>query len=118
MAIIRSSNPCVITRASPAATLWLAHEATDNIPGATQAMSAEKQAQSINLSACRKLDSKVTKVIATASHVVMYSLRNGSEWQLMGAEGSLFIVKRYDTIDHAPPRLPAVNLLDCWTTQI
>ena len=53
-----------------------------------------KDAQSINLSACKKLDSKVTRVVATASHVVMYSLQNGTEWKLMSVEGSLFIVKR------------------------
>ena len=40
---------------------------------------SNKSVQDINLSACRKLDAKVTKVIATASHVVLYSL-SGAEW--------------------------------------
>jgi hypothetical protein len=39
-----------------------------------------KESQNINLKVCRKLDSKVTKVVATATHVVMYILSNGSEW--------------------------------------
>ena len=47
-------------------------------PSAGASMS-NKSVQDINLSACRKLDAKVTKVIATASHVVLYSL-SGAEW--------------------------------------
>jgi hypothetical protein len=43
-------------------------------------MSQRDKLHSINLNVCKKLDSKVTRVIATASHVVMYSLSNGTEW--------------------------------------
>ena len=39
----------------------------------------DRQVDTINLNVCKKLDSKVTKVISTASHVVMYSLHDG-EW--------------------------------------
>jgi len=40
----------------------------------------EQAVQSINLNVCKKLDNRVTKVIATASHVVMYSLQNHATW--------------------------------------
>lgn len=38
------------------------------------------QVAKINLNVCKKLDNKVTKVISTASHVVMYSLTESGEW--------------------------------------
>jgi len=40
----------------------------------------DRAVQNINLNVCKKLDNRVTKVIATASHVVMYSLENGAQW--------------------------------------
>ena len=88
--------------------------------------------QSINLNVCKKLDNRVTKVIATASHVVMYSLQNQTTWvrrararclsslaaepltagacarvqRLMDVEGSLFIVKRCGSLlQRAPPQI-------------
>ena len=56
----------------------------------------------INLKACKKIDSKVTKVVDKASHVVMYELVGGSEWKLKDVEGSLFIVKRSVPLLHYP----------------
>ncbi len=40
----------------------------------------EQAVQNINLNVCKKLDNGVTKVIATASHVVMYSLEDNQHW--------------------------------------
>ena len=40
----------------------------------------EEAVRGINLNVCKKLDKGVVKVIATASHVVMYSLHDNQHW--------------------------------------
>lgn len=100
----------------------------------------DKAVQSINLNVCKKLDKRVTKVIATASHVVMYTLEDGHTWvsaphapcliclalpppdgsahrcvlagaqRLMDVEGSLFIVRR---CGHRPVSRPVRGQSGC-----
>ncbi len=40
----------------------------------------EEAVRGINLNVCKKLDKRVVKVIATSSHVVMYSLHDNQHW--------------------------------------
>lgn len=66
-------------------------------------------AAQVNLSVFRRSDPAVTAIIASASHVVLYQLNDGSEWCRRNVEGGLFLVERRLKPDHIVYRLVIVN---------